>query len=92
MMQQCDGVIMVVVGGIFLTRTTSVDSQKIINQLNRRLTQKYGPHFRPFTTKLVLLRDNVHFNDETYSGLSSEIETLQSRRQRQERTGSILIC
>ena len=59
-----------------LTRTYSVDSQKNINQLNKRLKQKYGPHFRSFTTKLVALSDNVHVNDETYSGLSSEIETF----------------
>ena len=58
-----------------LTRT-SLDSQKIINQLNKRLKQKYGPRFRSFTTNLVPLRDNVHFNDETYSGLSSEIENF----------------
>ena len=53
-----------------LTKTSSVVSRKIINQLNKT----FEPLFRSFTTKLMPLRDNVHFKDQTYSGLSSEIE------------------
>ena len=57
-----------------LTRTSSVDSRKINSQLNKKLKQKYGPLFRSFTTNLVRLKVYVHFSDETYLALSSEIE------------------
>ena len=64
---------------------------KIINRLYKRLKQKYGPHHRSFKTKLMPLRDNVHFKDETYMGLSSEIENFAISAFRMDRVNPYLL-
>ena len=56
-----------------LPRVNSSSSEVVIGQVNNRLRRKFKPHYRNFTSRPDYRGHNVHFYNNVYESLASEV-------------------